>query len=69
MIRPGFSAKLWTPAEEERLRAIIMSGMGVKNISTELQRSVAAVRTRSEQLGISLRQVMVKRPSGWSSSG
>ena len=61
MIRPRFSAKPWTPAEEEHLRAMIMSGMSVKDIAIEHQRSVAAVRSRSEQLGISLKQITVKR--------
>jgi hypothetical protein len=61
MTRPQFHKTPWTPAEEERLRAMIMSGMSVKDISTEHQRSVGAVRSRSEQLGISLKQVTVKR--------
>ena len=61
MTRPGFSAKPWTPAEEERLRTMIMSGMSVKDIATEHQRSVGAVRARSKQLGISLKQITVKR--------
>lgn len=61
MTRPRFSTKPWTPVEEERLRAMIMSSMSVKDIAIEHQRSVAAVRARSEQLGISLKQVTVKR--------
>ena len=61
MTRPRFFGKSWTPAEEEHLRAMIMSGMSVRDIATEHQRSVAAVRARSEQLGISLKQVKVKR--------
>jgi hypothetical protein len=40
---------------------MIMSGMSVKDIATEHQRSVGAVRSRSEQLGISLKRVTVKR--------
>jgi DNA-binding NarL/FixJ family response regulator len=51
----------WTPAEEERLRAMIVSGMSVKDIATEHQRNVGAVRSRSERLGISLKRVAVKR--------
>ena len=62
MTRPQLHAKPWTPEEEERLRAMVVSGIGVKDLSSELQRSVAAVRSRSEHLGISLKQVTVKRP-------
>jgi hypothetical protein len=61
--------RLWTPEEEERLRATIMSGMSVQDVSFELQRTVAAVRARSEQLGISLKQVTVKRRPAWSNLG
>jgi DNA-binding NarL/FixJ family response regulator len=56
MTRPQFHTTPWTPAEEERLRAMIVSGMSVKDIATEHQRSVGAVRARSEQLGISLKR-------------
>ena len=62
MTRPQLHARPWTPEEEERLRAMVVSGIGVKDLSSELQRSVAAVRSRSEHLGISLKQVTVKRP-------
>jgi hypothetical protein len=61
MTRPQFHMTPWTPTEEERLRAMIMSGMSVKDISTEHQRSVGAVRSKSEQLGISQKRVTVKR--------
>jgi hypothetical protein len=61
MTRPQFHTTPWTPAKEERLRAMIVSGMSVKDIVTEHQRSVGAVRARSEQLGISLKRVTVKR--------
>jgi DNA-binding CsgD family transcriptional regulator len=42
MTRPQFHTTPWTPAEEERLRAMIVSGMSVKDIATEHQRSVRA---------------------------
>jgi hypothetical protein len=64
-----FPARPWTPTEEERLRALIMAGMSADDLSSELQRSVAAVRSRSEQLGISLRLVTVRRPGGLSALG
>ena len=65
MTRPQFHARPWTPAEEERLRAMIMSGMGVQDVSSELERTAAAVRSRSEQLGISLKKVTVKQSGRW----
>jgi hypothetical protein len=64
-----FPARPWTPAEEERLRALVMAGMSAIDLSPELQRSVAAVRSRSEQLGISLKLVTVRRPGGLSTLG
>ena len=45
------------------------AGMSADDLSSELQRSVAAVRSRSEQLGISLRLVTVRRPGGLSALG
>jgi len=44
---PALFAKPWTPAEEERLWAMVMSGMSVKDLAPELQRTIAAVRTRA----------------------
>jgi hypothetical protein len=63
MIRPRFFAKPWNPEEEERLRAMIISGMSLQEVSSELQRTVAGVRGKSGQLGIPLKQVTVKRPA------
>ncbi len=60
MNRPRFPARPWTTREEERLKALIISGKSAEEISMEFQRSVAAVRSRSEQLGISLKRVMVR---------
>jgi hypothetical protein len=48
---------------------MILSGMSVQEVSSELERTVAAVRARSEQLGISLKQVTVKRTAAWSRIG
>jgi hypothetical protein len=63
MTRPLFHTRPWTPAEEGRLRAMIISGISVQDVSSKLQRTVEAVRSRSGQLGISLKQVTVKRPA------
>jgi hypothetical protein len=68
MIRQ-FPARPWTAAEEERLRALVMEGMSAIDLSLELQRSVAAVRSKSEQLGISLKLVTVRRLGGLSTLG
>jgi hypothetical protein len=51
----------WTEADVERLRSLAVAGMNSREIAMELNRSVFAVRARSEKLGVSLKQVMVKR--------
>jgi hypothetical protein len=60
MSGPRYRARPWTALEEERLRASIISGMSVAEISIDFQRSISAVRSRSEQLGITLKRVMVR---------
>ena len=52
-IPPG--ARLWTQADDDKLRSLALSGMNSVEIATELGRSVAAVHSRSKTLGISLR--------------
>jgi len=64
-VHPAAISKPWTPIQEEHLREMIVSGMSIDDLSSELQRSKAALRSRCEQLGISLKQVRVKRPGGW----
>jgi hypothetical protein len=54
--------KHWTNVEDERLRALVISGMNAWDIAAELERTVAAVRARAERVGISLRQVRVAAP-------
>jgi hypothetical protein len=49
--------KPWTNVEDERLRSLAISGMNAWDITAELQRTVAAVRARSERFGVSFRQV------------
>lgn len=51
----------WTEADDERLRSLAVAGMNSREIAMELNRSVFAVRARSANLGVSLKQVMVKR--------
>ena len=53
------SAKPWTTAEDDRLRSLAISGMNAWGIAAELERTVAAVRSRAERFGLSLRRVTV----------
>jgi hypothetical protein len=55
------TSKLWTPLDDERLRSLAVSGLGVREIAAELERTVSAVRARAERFGISLKRVMVAR--------
>jgi hypothetical protein len=41
---------IWTPYEDERLRALAMSGASVATIAGEMNRSEAAVRKRAVRL-------------------
>ena len=51
--------KHWTNVEDEQLRSLAISGMNAWGIARELERTVGAVRSRAEILGISLRRVTV----------
>ena len=53
------NAKQWTNVEDERLRSLAISGMNAWGIAAELERTVAAVRSRAERFGISLRRIRV----------
>jgi DNA-directed RNA polymerase specialized sigma24 family protein len=55
------ASKLWTPLDDERLRSLAVSGLNVREIAAELERTVSAVRARAERFGISLKRVMVAR--------
>jgi hypothetical protein len=59
--------KHWTNVEDGRLRSLAISGMNASGMAAELERTVGAVRSRAEILGVSLRQVTV--PAAWSRSG
>ena len=60
MNKARFPIRPWTTVDEEQLKALVVSGMSVAEISISSQRSVAAIRLRSERLGITLKRVMVK---------
>jgi hypothetical protein len=45
---------LWTPFEDERLRALALSGKSVATIAGQIKRSEAAVRKRATRLKIAV---------------
>jgi hypothetical protein len=61
--------KPWTALDDERLRSLAISGIDVSEIATELERTIAAVRSRAERkLGVSLKRVKVARRAPRSST-
>jgi hypothetical protein len=46
------ASPLWTPDEDERLRAMALSGASVAAIAKQIKRSKAAVRGRAYKLSI-----------------
>ena len=52
-------SKHWTIVEDDRLRSLAISGLNAWGLAAELERTVFAVRSRAEILGISLRRVTV----------
>jgi hypothetical protein len=49
----------WTPAEDEKLRALAASGERPTAIAEQLQRSEVAVRHRFWKLGIPVKRIMI----------
>jgi hypothetical protein len=45
---------VWTPHEDERLRALALSGASVATIARQMNRSEAAVRKRAVRLNVVL---------------
>jgi hypothetical protein len=63
------TSKPWTPVDDERLRSLVISGIDVSEIATELERTISAVRSRAERkLGVSLKRVIVARRAPRSST-
>jgi hypothetical protein len=50
-----------TEADDAKLRSSAVAGPNSREIAMELNRSLYAVRARSEKLGVSLKRVMVRR--------
>jgi hypothetical protein len=61
MKRPPVGTSTWTEADDAKLRSLVVAGLSAREIAMELSRSLHAVRARSEKLGISLKQVMIRR--------
>jgi hypothetical protein len=59
--RPRVGIPTWTEADEQRLRLLAVSGKTSREIATEIGRSISAVQARAKKLGLSLKQVRVKR--------
>jgi hypothetical protein len=69
-MRPASLApRQWTPLDDERLRSLAVAGMAAWEIAVDLERTVAAVRSRTERFGISLKRVKVARRAAWSRFG
>jgi len=51
----------WTEADDQRLRSLAQSGMTSREIAGEIGRPISTVQYRAKKLGLSLKQVMVRR--------
>jgi hypothetical protein len=61
MMHARLASKPWTSRDDERLRSLAVAGMAAWEIAAELERTVPAVRWRTERFGISLKRVAVSR--------
>jgi DNA-binding MarR family transcriptional regulator len=59
--RPLVASRPWTPAEEEKLRALAALGERPTTIAEQLQRSATAVYHRSHKLGIRFKRIRIAR--------
>ena len=59
--RPFVASPRWTPEEEDRLRILAYEGKRAAVIAELLNRKIAAVWSRAHKLGISLKQVGVRK--------
>jgi rRNA maturation endonuclease Nob1 len=58
---PPVGTPAWTEADDAKLRSLAVAGMNAREIAAELNRSLYAVQNRSKKLGISFKQVMIRR--------
>ena len=61
MDRPRVGIPTWTEADDQRLRSLAQSGMTSREIAGEIGRPISTVQYRAKKLGLSLKQVMVRR--------
>jgi hypothetical protein len=65
MTKPARPAsRPWTQADDDKLRAMVLTDATPKDIGHQLGRSVIAIRSRAQLLNIILKKVTVKRPVG-----
>jgi hypothetical protein len=51
-----FTARPWTPADDEILRSLALDGVDVRVIGSELNRTAIAVRSRARRLNMLLKK-------------
>jgi hypothetical protein len=62
MIKPVRPAsRPWTQADDDKLRALVLTRASTREIGRQLDRSIFAVRSRAQRLNIILKKVIVKR--------
>jgi hypothetical protein len=70
-MRPVVANPIWTPYEDERLRALALSGASAATIAEQIKRTEAAVRKRAARLNIVVAKSRLKAkgndegPGGW----
>lgn len=57
-----FSARPWAEADDDKLRALSLTGATSRSIGVRMNRTEAAVRSRAGQLEIILRKSTLRRP-------
>jgi hypothetical protein len=55
------AARPWTQADDDKLRAMVLTGASTGEIGRQLDRSIFAVRSRAQQLHIILKKITVNR--------
>jgi hypothetical protein len=55
------AARLWTQADDDKLRALALAGASTRAIAHQLDRTIAAVGSRAQRLNIVLKKAKKKR--------
>jgi hypothetical protein len=69
MERQRLPYRAWTPEEDERLRKMAIAGTRPHEIAAALNRSSAAIQSRADRFGISLKLAKINRPGAATRSG